>query len=146
MAKPAPGWPHLARRVAAVVAVGSVCGWLPVEVTYETGRQHQAEQQQREQLIQREQELARNDFAAWRERQQDLGQLHHLIDYPPVGEISRGPDGFSSVTDAPPEANGSHYHCEQGFMADPLGIGGSIGGACSFRWPDGSIAPPPPRP
>lgn len=50
--------------------------------------------------------------------------------YPGVGVVAVG----FGYCDYPAESNGSHWHCEWGW----LGIG-----SCSFRWPDNSFAPPP---
>lgn len=54
---------------------------------------------------------------------QDQQQRDHL------SELRRA----SYSGDGPTEPSGAHFHCEQS---------GSLG-ACSWRWPDGSLAPPP---
>lgn len=50
--------------------------------------------------------------------------------YPGVGVSGAG----FGYCDYPTESNGSHWHCEWGW----LGIG-----SCSFRWDDNTLAPPP---
>lgn len=80
-----------------------------------------------------------------------------LCDYPGVGQ-----SGLVGVVpyyfcDFPTEANGTHWHCEAGGVSvgggaftgtSGLGVGGlgNFGfafGSCYFKWPDGTLAPPP---
>jgi hypothetical protein len=80
-----------------------------------------------------------------------------ICEYPGVGVGANVIFGRGVFCDFPTEINGSHWHCEAGgvdlggaFVFNPgsgVGIsnaGGGIGGAsCSWRCPDGSMAPPP---
>lgn len=138
-------WPRLAQVVAA-----AVCVWITVDVAQDSTR---LEQQERDHVADAQRQLDASDRAL-RQRAIDqldqMAELHqHRIDYPPVGAVAPA-DSPSLPADSPPLPNGSHYHCEQEtFSGDVTGISLPIsvgGAACSFRWPDGSIAPPPSRP
>jgi hypothetical protein len=77
--------------------------------------------------------------------------------YPGVGTGAEAMGVSGQFCDYPTEANGSHWHCESGgFHAGGLGLAGQqgvslgalsvIGGGgegCSWRCPDGTLAPAP---
>lgn len=87
----------------------------------------------------------------------DVGGVPPLPSYPCVG-----PGGLAAVVpytyyDCPTEANGVHYHCEQGgpnlsggaftgsngFGIGGLGQFGFVFGGCSWRYPDNTPGPAP---
>lgn len=127
-ARPRVPWPRVAQ-----IAAAAFCVWAAVDTSVETTglqnreRDHIAE-------LRRQQDI--NNRLAERQRHDDRARLH-TIDYPPVGA--------TTAADGPTEANGSHYHCEQETFATGISLPTAMGTSCSFRWPDGSIAPPPAR-
>lgn len=87
----------------------------------------------------------------------DVGGVPPLPSYPCVG-----PGGLAAIVpftyyDCPTEANGVHYHCEQGgpnlsggafggsngVSVGGLGNFGFVFGGCGWRWPDNTPGPAP---
>jgi hypothetical protein len=87
----------------------------------------------------------------------DVSGVPNLPSYPCIG-----PSGLAAIVpytyyDCPTEANGVHYHCEQGGPnlsggaftgSNGVGFGGLgqfgfVFGGCSWRWPDNTTGPAP---
>lgn len=134
--RPISDWPL---RVAQLAA-GAAIGWGVVNTTQDTTH---LQQLQRDHVADLREQLERNEADLHRRELDQLDDLHqHQIPYPPVG--ATGPE--PSAADSLPLPNGSHYHCEQETFVTGISLPTAMGTSCSFRWPDGSLAPPPPPP